>query len=70
MFRRFGRLPEEIMQLIFIRAYLELLTLMVIDRANRRRYFRALAVENELDSMFDLNRDDDDDWQRRYGPGF
>jgi hypothetical protein len=70
MFRRFhGRLPEEIMQLIF-RAYLELLTLMVIDRANRRRHFRALAVENELDSMFDLNRDDDDDWQRRYGPGF
>ena len=45
MFRRFhGRLPEEIMQLIF-RAYLELLTLMVIDR----RYFRALAVGNELD---------------------
>jgi hypothetical protein len=57
------------MQLIF-RADLELLTLMVIDRANRRRYFRALAVENELDSMFDLNRDDDDDWQRRYEPGF
>jgi hypothetical protein len=41
------------MQLIF-RADLELLTLMLIDRANRRRYFRALAVENELDSMMTI----------------
>jgi hypothetical protein len=39
-----------------------LLTFTLIDRTNRRYYFRHKMVEDELDSM---GYDD-----RRYGPGF
>jgi|LauGreDrversion4_1035100.scaffolds.fasta_scaffold284770_2 hypothetical protein len=69
MFRRIGYLPEELMRLIW-NVYMELLTFTLIDRTNRRRYIRHKMVEDELDAMFDLNTRNDDNDERRYGPGF
>lgn len=61
MTNKIRQMPQDLIRMIWD-IYVELLTFMLIDRTNRRYYYRHKNLEDDLDEM--------DYGDRRYGPGF
>jgi hypothetical protein len=61
MTNKIRNMPQDLIRLLWD-TYMEVLTFTLIDRTNRRYYFRHKDVEDQLDEM--------GYGDRRYGPGF